>query len=102
MIEIYPRDRGDLCVRGRRRIETSAETRFEDRKFDTGFGECKKCDRSHLFEKSRNGLELAVFNQLLGRSSDERRKLGKIIFADIGTVDVYPLRDRDEMRRRVH
>ena len=60
MIQIDPRDGGDLGVGGGCRVVASAHSSFEDGEFDVCFGEGDEGDGGDLFEVGWDGFEVAL------------------------------------------
>ena len=101
MIQVDPRDRGDLGSRCGNSIVAAAEARFEDREFDLLFGEGEKGDGGHLLEERRSVSEFLVGQKRLRDSAYASGQVREFLFRDIHAPDLYSLGNRYQVRRGV-
>ena len=73
MIDVDTGDGGDLGVGGSRRIEPSAQPRFENGKIDLCFGKSHQSYRRHLFKERRTVFQHPVRKQPIRRLSHPGR-----------------------------
>ena len=99
MVERDGRYRDGRRSCARRRVETAAQTRFENREFDSRVAEGAERDCRHLLEEGRERARL--FAHAPRGFANFRGLSRKLLAGDFAAVDANALLYRDEVRRRV-